>query len=337
MRLLPPGSSRIQGMLLSLGPALIISFLVTLFTVSLAHSIIREETLRFSNALADQAAITSAEYLVNSDGLSLNIMLRRLCLESDFETAKIYNNNANVIAQAGESKDSHLKISRDIIFQNSVIGHLKIGVNINNSFAFELLAKTLLAFLVLSSCFGIVFWSRNIAKTIFSNKFRKTNCQVGVAQQEICYLVIKLKNFERNRKYREIFSKLCDTHSGQQQPHDKDLVISFCYGDHVESGIIFALHVKALNKLLQGETTFEAGLDVGKEPKATLKHATYLAGISQNQLLVSHRAQGNYKALGNESFQLKTINHTLIEEGKVFVAEEVDHVIIEKILKFLKL
>ena len=150
-------------------------------------------------------------------------------------------------------------------------------------------------------------------------------------------MVIKLKTFERNKKYREIFSKLCDTHSGQQQPHDKDLVISFCYGDHVESGIIFALHVKALNKLLKGDTTFEAGLDVGKEPEATLKHATYLAGISQNQLLVSHRAQGNYKALGNESFQLKTINHTLIDEGKVFIAEEVDHLIMEKTLKFLKL
>ena len=95
--------------------------------------------------------------------------------------------------------------------------------------------------------------------------------------------------------------------------------------------------IRDSNKVLQGDTVFEAGLDVGEEPEATLKHATYLAGISQNQLLVSHRAQGNCKALGNESFQLKTINHTLIEEGKVFIAEEVDNIIIEKTLKVLKL
>lgn len=337
MRLLPPGSSRIQSMLASLGPALTISFLVTLFTMSLAHSIIREETLRFSNALADQVAITSAEYLINSDALSLNIMLRRLCLESDFEGAKIYNKEANVIAQAGESKDSDLKISRDIIFQNSVIGQLKIGVNVNNSFAFELLVKTLLTFLVLSSFFGIMFWSGTIVKNNFWNKFRKINSHAGVAQQEICYLVIKLNNLERNNKYREIFLQLCDFHSGEQQPHDKDSVISFCYGDHVDNGIIFGLKVKALNKLLQGDTAFEAGLDVGEDSEATLKHASYLAGISQNQLLVSHRAKCNCKALGNKSFQLKTINHNLIEEGKVFIAEEIENIIIEKTLKILKL
>ena len=335
MRLLPPESYRTQFIVAILVPALTISFLVTLFTVSFAQSIVKQETLRFANALTEQAAITSVEYLINGDGLSLNIMLRRLCLEGDFETAKIYGSNDDVVARVGTPKASHLKITQDIIFKNSVIGHLEIGFSFDDSFAFELLAKALIIFFILSSCFIIMCRFGDAAKFIRLNVFVRKNGPEEFAPRDVCYLVLKEKNSDSSSNYRKLVSKLCDMHSGERQSHGKDSIISFQGSGLVERSITFALHVKALNERLCRASTFEGGIDVGEDLEATRKHAAYLAGISKNQLLISHRACSQCQAPENKAFQLKVINHTLIEEGELFVVEEQDSSAIKKTLRAL--
>ena len=335
MRLLPPESSRTQFILAILVPALTISFLVTLFTVSFAQSIVKKETLRFANALTEQAAITSVEYLINGDGLSLNIMLRRLCSEGDFETAKIYDSNGDVVAQVGTPKASHQKITQDIIFKTSVIGHLEIGFSFDDSFAFELLAKALITFFILSSCFIIMCRFGDAAKFIRLNVVGRKNGQQEFSPREVCYLVLKEKNSDSSSNYRKLVSKLCDMHSGERQSHGKDSIISFQGSGLVERSITFALHVKALNERLCRASTFEGGIDVGEDLEATRKHAAYLAGISKNQLLISYRACSQCQAPENKAFQLKVIKHTLIEEDELFVVEEQDSSAIKKTLRAL--
>ena len=335
MRLLPPESSRTQFIVAILVPALTISLLVTLFTVSFAQSIIKKETLRFANALTEQAAITSVEYLINGDGLSLNIILRRLCSEGDFKTAKIDDSNGDVIARVGTPKASHLKITKDIIFKTSVIGHLEIGFSFDDSFAFELLAKALITFFILSSSFIIMCRFGDVAKFIPLNIVGRKNSQQNFSPREVCYLVLKENNFDSSSNYSNLISKLCDMHSGERQPHGKDTVISFQGSGLVERSITFALHVKALNERLCRASTFEGGIDVGEDLEATRKHAAYLAGISKNQLLISHRACRQCQAPENKAFQLKVINHTLIEEDELFVVEEQDSSAIKKTLRAL--
>ena len=335
MQLLPPESPRTHFIVAILVPALTISFLVTLFTVSFAQSIVKKETLRFANALTEQAAITSVEYLINGDGLSLNIMLRRLCSEGDFETAQIYDSDGDVVARVGTPNASHLKITQDIIFKTSIIGHLEIGFSLDDSFAFEILAKALITFFILSSCFVILYRFGDASKFIRLNVVGRKNGQQEFSPREVCHLVLKEKNFDSSSNYRELVSKLCDMHSGELNSHGKDSIISFEGSGLVERSITFALHIKALNERLSRASTFEGGIDVGEDLEATRKHAAYLAGISKNQLLISHRACSHCQAPENKAFQLKVIKHTLIEEDELFVVEEQDSSAIKKTLRAL--
>ncbi|MAI41221.1 MAG: hypothetical protein ACJ0Q6_07540 [Candidatus Azotimanducaceae bacterium] len=337
MSVFPLGSFRLQYILASLAPALIVSFFVTLFTINLVHSVTREEILRSANALANQVAIISAEHLVNNDALSLNIMLRRLCLETDFEIAMIFDEGRNVIARAGESKDSHLTFIRDITFQNSMIGKLEVGLNLNTSFSFELVTKMILLFLISSICMGVAIWSGSVAKFTRLRNFDGPNQQIEEAKEEICYLVLKLEPFALTHTYSEALSNLCKTHSGEKRILGKNLIISFRSGNHVENGILFALHIRAISELLPEKSSFEGGLDVGKDAETTRKQATYLAGISQGQFIISHRVQNYTKAFENQSFELKAIHHNLMEENQVFVAEEVGTLIKEQALEILSL
>ena len=119
---------RIRVILLSLLPVFLVIMLVTLFLASSFHLSLSRQNMKFGNTMADQIALTSTEYLINQDSVSLNVILRDLLSSAYFEFAAIYDADGSLITQAGKSASTQTTFTRDITSQNTVVGHLSLGL-----------------------------------------------------------------------------------------------------------------------------------------------------------------------------------------------------------------
>ena len=107
---------RIRVILLSLLPVFLVIMLVTLFLASSFHLSLSRQNMKFGNTMADQIALTSTEYLINQDSVSLNVILRDLLSSAYFEFAAIYDADGSLITQAGKSASTQTTFTRDINF-----------------------------------------------------------------------------------------------------------------------------------------------------------------------------------------------------------------------------
>ena len=322
---------RIRTILVSLIPALIISTLVTGFVTSFAQSTLNRESLRFGNTIADQLAITSADYLVNQDALSLNITLRSLSSQGEFGFAAIYDAERNLIAQVGKPAEAHLVFTRDVTLQNTVVGHLRLGLEPNETPIVELVIAAFSLFFILGAGFAIVIWFYGdlFFAWITGPEKSTVNEQVvpEIQHDDVCCLIVKVKPNRLIDAHRDKLARACALYSGNQETHGDDVMVTFRSGQHIQNSVCCALLIKAITELLPGKLSFNAGLDVGDDEEAVRKHAAYLAGISEQQLLVSRRIYHHQEGLSGQNVKLKETQHPLASDGEVFTAEESDTLI----------
>ena len=316
---------RLRTILVTLIPALIISSLVTWFVASFAQSILNRESQRFGNTIADQLAITSADYLVNEDALSLNITLRDIGSRGEFEFAAIHDAERNLIAQVGKPDETHLIFTRDVTLQNILAGHLRLGLKPNKTPVTEIIIATLVIFFALGAGFGVVVWFYGdlfFTWIIGRDKDGSTEpIQQEILHQDICCLIIRIKPDRLIEAHRDKLANACLLYSGRQETHGDDIMITFRSGQHIQNSICCALLIKAITELLPGKLSFKAGFDIGENEEAIRKHASYLAGISEQQLLVSQRIYNYHEGLF-ENVQLADTHHPIVGDGEVFTAEE---------------
>ena len=312
----------IRTIIVTLTPALVLSVFMTWFLSSYLHTRLVGEANRFGNTIADQLVITATDSLVNQDVLSLNIMLRDLLAQDNFEFAAVYDTESNLLAQAGKTTDSHLVFTREITFQNTLVGHLRLGLKSSYTPIVELIAMAVLLFTVIAifSTLAIWFYGDLFYRWMLGSP-ESRSMDTNVAEQPLtessCWLTIKLKPDRLVDAHREKLTQAFLLYSGNAQTRGDDITVIFSTGAHIQNSLCCALLIKAITDLLPGNISFKAGLDMGADEDAAPKHAAYLASISEHQLLVSRRVFQQHQ--GFEGIQLTELHHSAVGEGEVYL------------------
>ena len=312
---------RIRTIVVTLLPAFIISILVTWLTLSQANSTLLREGSRFGNTIADQLAITATDYLVNQDALSLNIMLRNLLNQGDIAHVAVYDAERNLIAQAGKRDIAHSVFTRDITSHNTLMGHLKLGLQSDKMPILSVIITASTLFSLLSLGFASLIWFYGDVFFIWITSPKEEKSVAAEQQAEACWLVIKIKPGRLIDAHREKLFEACRLYNGEQQSRGDDILVAFHSGEHIQNSICCALLIKAITDLLPGNINFKAGLDIGEDEEVARKHAAYLAGISDQQVLVSVRVFKQQNERQGQNVLLSELHHSLIGEGEVYTAE----------------
>jgi uncharacterized membrane protein affecting hemolysin expression len=332
----PAGTSRlvrIRAILVALFPALSICAIVVGLLAYDSHQNIGAQSQRFGNAMADQLAITATDHLINQDALSLNIMVRDLLSQGHFEFAAIHDQDSNLVAQAGKSNNLQATFTRDITFQDTVIGHLRLGLRSGTPATMQILVVGLALFLLLAVIFSagiwfygdlLLLWITALPAPAKAEKGLPVISMPDVDSTHIdtCWLTIKLKPDRLVDAHREKVDQACQLYGGEAEIHGDDIVVTFNTGEHIQNSICCALLVKAIVSLIPGKVSFRAGVDIGEDQETTPKHAAYLASMSEQQLLVSRRIRNKQQLRPSSSIRMAAYHHSLIGDGEVFEVSE---------------
>ncbi len=312
---------RVRTIVVTLLPAFIISVLVTWLTLSQANSTLLREGSRFGNAIADQLGITATDYLVNQDALSLNIMLRNLLNQGDIAYVAIYDAERNLIAQAGKRDTAHSVFTRDITSHNTLMGHLRLGLESDKLPIISVIITACTLFFLLSLGFASLIWLYGDVFFMWITGPEGEKTVAAEQRAEACWLVIKIKPGRLIDAHREKLSEAFRLYNGEQQSHGDDIIVTFLTGEHIQNSICCALLIKAITDLLPGNINFKAGLDIGEDEEVARKHAAYLAGISDQQVLVSMRVFMQQNERQGQNVLLSELHHSLVGDGEVYTAE----------------
>ncbi len=330
---IPSRRARLRAIAVVLSPVVIIGVLLTWLLASSAEHNLRQQSLRFGNSIAAQLAITTSDYLVNRDALSLNIMLRDLLDDGNFGFAAVHDADRNLVAQAGKPNERQAFFTRDITFQDTAIGHLRLGLTPHASptQGFVLGAATLILSFV--ACIAAAIWFRGhllVPWLTGSTGPGKGLPVVTIPDTEdrltshptTCWLTVKLKPGRLVDGHQDKLASACELYGGDQHVHGDNINVTFSTGEHLHNSMRCALLIKEIAGLIPGNVSYGAGIDIGQDMDTTQKHAAYLASISDGQLLVSQRVHQRQNERPDTSIQLSEYHHLLVGEGEVYSAAE---------------
>lgn len=124
---------------------LLMVFTVTVFWYTMTNALgnyLNQQTEVLGSSLATQAAFNATQSILTNDLLSLNVLLTRLVVDDNILSARVYNKQDELLAEAssdnrGQSlSDSELRPSEDrrvfsssIKFRNEIVGHVLITLD----------------------------------------------------------------------------------------------------------------------------------------------------------------------------------------------------------------
>ncbi len=347
----PEASSRqlrIRAILILVIPTLLICAAVTAYAAATAATGLARSEADFGQAIVDQLALTTVDYLVNEDVLSLNIMMRDLLAKGYFNFAAIHDDDRHLIAQVGRSGEGPTFI-QDITFQNTVVGHLRVQLDAPESVITGIVS--LAAFLTLTTLtilggavwfYGDLFFiwitgERTHQGSEDSAQPTRKGLPVvampggGSPHRDTCWMTIKLKPERLVEAHRSRFAAACQLYGGKLVHRVDDMTVTFATGEHVHNSIRCALLIRTLAERLPGNINFRAGIDIGEDDVTVPKHSAYLASVSDSELLVSRRVRQRALLLPSSYLELSEYHHSLIAGGEVFsVAIRSDHPLIDQ-------
>ena len=325
---------RIRVILLSLLPVFLIIMLVTLFLASSFHLSLSRQNMKFGNTMADQIALTSTEYLINQDSVSLNVILRDLLSSAYFEFAAIYDADGSLITQAGKSARTQTTFTRDITSQNTVVGHLSLGLTTKHFPTGRIIITAMLISMILGIIIGLIIWFYGsilylwITGTLPEKKRGLpvlTMSDAGAPNADTCWLTIRLEPDRLVNVHRKKLEEACLLYSGEVQTRHNDLTVAFNNGQHIQNAICCGLLIKVISELIPGNINFKAGIAIGEDEETTPKHAAYLSSISDQQLLVSKGVRQRQMLRPVNNVQFREYKHSLTGKDEVYVVTETDN------------
>lgn len=345
----PEASSRqlrIRAILILVFPTLLICAAVTAYAAATAATGLARAEVDFGEAIVDQLALTTVDYLVNEDVLSLNIMMRDLLAKGYFNFAAIHDDDSQLIAQVGLSGEGPTFI-QDITFQNTVVGHLRVQLDAPESVVTSIVGLAALLTLTTLSVLGGAVWFYGDLLFIWitgehrhadsAEPARKKGLPVvampggGSTHRDTCWMTIKLKPERLVEAHRSMFEAACQLYGGKPVHRVDDMTVTFATGEHVHNSIRCALLIRTLAERLPGNINFRAGIDIGEDDVTVPKHSAYLASVSDSELLVSRRVRQRALLQPSSYLELSEYHHSLIAAGEVFsVSIRSDHPLIDQ-------
>jgi len=313
----------------------------------------------FGNSVADQLSQSVKDYLVNEDILSLNVVLNQLVAQGNFDFASIYSADNRLLAQAGRAPSTHSArmFTRDITWQSASIGYLQVGLGSQaiDEPVFNTLIFILCLHLLIGAATGLTVWfysdliylwialparRSQLPNNALSDdtdhivaKPRPQSPAVGGAEAQVV-MVAKLLPARLLPEHIQRIGKALSLYGGELAPLEGDnMVISFSRDDAAYRAICSGLLLLDMFRVIEAPISLNVALDMGRgttidavnTPGNARKHASYLASMADNKLLISVQV---FKQINtSKRYVIQPYQSALSPDGQVFEVEglDIDH------------
>ena len=279
------------------------------------------------------------DHLLNNDLLGLNVLVSELLGSSNFDFASVYNSSNELLAQAGEASAGALVFTQQVTFQNVVIGYVQIAIkeeavhgHIRDTLTLSVSVHAVLAFLLIAAgwFYGdmIYLWvvqPAHAAKPEHQTTTAKADGKThGTKQPTVrtTVLVLKIRPERLRSTHAERIHSALALHAGEIcSAQGDDIVVCYDNPDQLFQAICSGLLVLAMFRETTG-ITIKAGMHQVQDQsdkndfEKVKKHASYLASISENQLLASRVVFA--KIADSDHYECQPFHSSMTPDGAVF-------------------
>lgn len=331
---------RVRIIIAVLTPLLLSALASTWLISTFSRYQLEEQADQFGQAIADQLANTSIYYLVSNDVLSLNVVLDQLLARHNFDFAAVYNPDSQLLAQSGKSNRSQPSFSRDINFQDANLGYVVIELDsgllqqrLQQILFISLLLHCLIALLTM----GFIWFYGDLAYLWLSSNVKndpakpvdeETLHQDEPATGRCTLLVLKIK--PARLVPLDGINKACALYGGRlETASDEEWLITFDTNEQLSRSLCCGLLIKEL-AMQSGKLHFKAAIDSASVDELSMlrKQASYLASVSDQNLVVSQRVNKEIHDKSAEPIPGKIVLHrlhsSLTADGEVYIVDSQD-------------
>jgi hypothetical protein len=314
--------------LLALLPLLTAIALGTSFDRIASESIKREQSA-YGESTATQVADHLADYVIEGDVLSLNVISSRLTREASLAFVAVYDDNNRLIAQSGKAGNNTITYAADITFQDSLVGSVRVAVAHSEYTPEPVFTGFVIAYL---AYLALLIWLAPLLEDwLFLVESDTTQMGTGNQQaaadtahqldddkalgpKQECILVIRIRPARHLEKHFEKFYQAAMLYGGiVEQTTTEELVIHFDSHDALYMATCTGLLIQQIASRVNSNISFGGTLDLlGKEPDKIRKSASYLASIAEGDLIVAANDPGI-----TDRVQLQTFHHSLVDSDNL--------------------
>lgn len=294
------------------------------------HFQFKQEQASYGLSVARLTASQLVQPIVDGDIVSLNVLTTRLTTNEPIEYVAVYDDNNRLLVQSGREHSDLDTYSAEITFQDSLVGFVNVAVSQVNLSADHaigaLLALALLYVIVIWRLLpGIIHWlSGNALKRPVSDNEPTIQghepISDGVIQQ--CFLVIRIRPARHLSTHFEKFYQAAKLYGGVvEQTANEEILIHFDGPDAMFMAACAGTLIRQIAQRVSNHITFGGTLDiVGDEPDKMRKAASYLASISEGDLLVA----GGEELIADR-VELQSFHHALIDSEDLVKITSLQH------------
>ena len=324
-------------------PWIISAIASTWLIASYTKSQLFDQANQFGQAIADQLANTSIDYLVSNDVLSLNVILDELYNRNNFDFAAIYDPENNLLAQSGKHFGHQFVFTRDINFQDANLGHVMIELDasaLEQKLQQVIIASGIIHGALIILTLGLIWF--------YGDLFYLWLTHTPVPEERVKIPIYNLPpEAERPTSHRTLlalrlkparlvpFDTIQDAATlfgaDVETISNEEWLLTFNCRDQLENGLRCGLLITEIASLQTGNISVKAGLDSAPEDDLIMlrKQVRYLASVSDQNLLVSQRVNRKIHSENgkNLSGQIEThqFHSSLTADGEVYVVEGLDN------------
>jgi hypothetical protein len=303
-------------------PALLLSLVTGVALYLDFENTIEEQQRLYGEATASQLSEQFAAHLVEEDVLSINVLAKRFADTEQLAFIAVYDSGNNLQAQSGKESRGTRSFTREITFQDSLVGFIHIVLNDAPGMSPILVAIWLLLLIII--CTAAFFLAAPLRSW-----FLVTTSDAGTEQEsapvepvllipegpvEECILVVRIRPARYMENHFDKFFEAAGLYQGiVEQTTTEELVIHFEGPDASFRATCAGLLIQKLAGHIGGSITFGGTLNlVGDDPEKVRKAASYLASISEGELLLAGEASSI-----SERAELQAFHHSLVDSKDV--------------------
>lgn len=329
---------KIKTLALIVLPILLSGIIIIWVSAFQTRSGLEAQTFQYGNAMVDQLARTITEPMVQEDLLSLNVVLSDLLAKGNFTFASVYSADNRLLAQVGRNRNNLQTFTRDVVFQNASPGYVQLGLDLGgiDTRVRNLVGITAFVLAILIAAISLIvlrfgdllyFWwsapARNMP--VADTDPDPAPPEIEDITGDVTVLVIKVRPTRQLGANREKIGRALSLYRGEVEPTEgDDIVVKFSTHDQVLQAVLCSKLVARILSLARGSKQVKLGMHVaslteGDEVKKAIKHAKYLASISENKLLSSRKV---FAKLGqSDRVSLQEYHSSLTPDGEVYFLE----------------
>jgi len=291
----------------------------------MARESIEREQATYGESTAIQVADHLADYVIEGDVLSLNVISSRLTREASLAFVAVYDDNNRLIAQSGKSGNGAVTYAADITFQDSLVGSVRVEVTHSEYTAAPVITGFVIAYL---AYLAVLIWLAPVLEDwlfqVEGNKPEEDedtdetanylNVDTAFGPKQECILVIRIRPARHLEKHFDKFYQAAMLYGGiVEQTTKEELVIHFDSHDAMYMATCTGLLIQQIASRVNSNISFGGTLDLlGEEPDKIRKSASYLASIAEGDLIIAANDPGM-----TDRVELQTFHHSLVDSDNL--------------------